>query len=314
MIACRICGNTSGNQSHQARELMFGTQEIFEYIECGYCGCLQIGCLPDDMSAYYPLDYYSFETPRQRTQPAWLAALRRIRNRHFLGNTSWLGRILAIGSEKPEYFGWLGMADRRSLDMRILDVGCGSGKLLLKLAREGFSNLLGVDLYIPADIEYSNGVKVLKQPLAQLNQRFDFVMLNHSFEHMPDPDRVLAELRLLLGESGVLMLRIPVANCYARRKYGIHWVGWDAPRHFYLHTTRSLSLVAERNGLEVFNVVYDSTVAQFIGSELYLLGTNRPSKSKLKLPPNQKAALEKFAGELNDRFDGDTACFYLRRA
>ena len=57
-FACRICRNEHGNTSFQAREMMFGFGDEFEYVECAQCGCLQIRSYPADLSKYYPSNYY----------------------------------------------------------------------------------------------------------------------------------------------------------------------------------------------------------------------------------------------------------------
>ena len=61
MPACKICGNSVGNTLYTVREMMFGTREEFEYLECAQCGCVQLWNVPADLSPYYPPDYYSFE-------------------------------------------------------------------------------------------------------------------------------------------------------------------------------------------------------------------------------------------------------------
>src|SRR6185503_4644963 len=110
-----------------------------------------------------------------------------------------------------------------TLDSRILDVGCGAGGLLLKLQREGFRSLLGADPFIQADIDYGNGVKILKRGVDALEEQYDFIMLHHSFEHVPDPAAVLGKLALRLAPGRTLLVRVPVADSHARRTYGIHW-------------------------------------------------------------------------------------------
>ena len=56
--SCRICGNSENNRKHIAREMMFGTRERFEYLECARCGTVQLIDVPD-LSRYYPEDYYA---------------------------------------------------------------------------------------------------------------------------------------------------------------------------------------------------------------------------------------------------------------
>src|SRR6185503_2630804 len=101
-----------------------------------------------------------------------------------------------------------------TLDSRILDVGCGAGGLLLKLQREGFRSLLGADPFIQADIDYGNGVRVLKRTADNVDGQFDFVMLHHSFEHMPDPAASLRILAHKLAPKGTLLIRVPVADSH----------------------------------------------------------------------------------------------------
>ena len=317
--ACRICGNTEGNASHFPKEMMFGWREAFEYIECARCGCLQIAQIPANLEKYYPRDgYYSYKPPTKKQNPAWLLALRHERTHYMLGRFSPIGMLLAKLSKPQEHFDWF--AGRGlTLDSRILDVGCGAGGLLLKLQREGFRSLLGADPFIEADIDYGNGVRVLKRSVGELEGQYDFIMLHHSFEHMPDPAAALKALARLLAAGGTLLLRIPVADSWARRHYGLNWMAWDAPRHLYLHTRKSMELLASGAGMEIAGVVHDSSGQQFSSSELYIRGVPyvehgkyRPSGRPDAYSQSEWDAFQQRAAELNRKGEGDTACFYLK--
>ena len=299
---------------------MFGWREAFEYIECARCGCLQIARIPANLEKYYPREgYYSYRPPKQKQNPNWLLALRHERTRHLLGGYSPIGMLLARLSKPQEHFDWF--AGRGlTLDARILDVGCGAGGLLLKLQREGFRSLLGADPFIEADIDYGNGVKVLKRGVGELAGQFDFVMLHHSFEHMPEPAAALKQLARLVAPRGTLLLRIPVADSWARQHYGLNWMAWDAPRHLYLHTRKSMALLAEGAAMQVESVVHDSSGQQFSSSELYIRGVPYVEHGKYR-PGNgpgafSQEAWDEFqarAAELNRKGEGDTACFYLKQ-
>jgi 2-polyprenyl-3-methyl-5-hydroxy-6-metoxy-1,4-benzoquinol methylase len=73
-------------------------------------------------------------------------------------------------------------------------------------------------------------------------------MLHHSFEHMDNPCGVLKQIDKLLNPDGELLIRIPVSDSFAWRKYGVDWFQLDAPRHFFLHTTKSIALLAKNSG------------------------------------------------------------------
>ncbi|HLX80717.1 MAG TPA: class I SAM-dependent methyltransferase [Burkholderiales bacterium] len=319
MAACRICGNIEGNASFFPKEMMFGWREEFEYLECGRCGCLQIARIPADLGKYYPRDgYYSYKAPKQKHYPGWMLALRHQRTRYFLGEFSPVGAVIGALSKRPEHFDWL--RGRASLGSRIVDIGCGAGGLLLKLQREGFRSLLGADPFIEADIDYGNGVRVLKCGVEELEGQYDFVMLHHSFEHVPDPAATLAVLARKLAPGGTLLLRIPVSDCWAHRHYGLNWMAWDAPRHLYLHTQKSMELLAAGASMEITSVVYDSSGQQFSSSELYIRGVPyiehgkyRPGNSLNSFSQAEWDSFQARAAELNRRGEGDTACFYLRR-
>lgn len=298
---------------------MFGWREEFEYLECARCGCLQIARIPEDLSRYYPSDgYYSYKPPKQKHYPGWLLRLRHERTRYFLGEFSIAGAVLGLISRRPEHFDWFRQG-RVRLDSRIVDIGCGAGGLLLKLQREGFRSLLGADPFIQADIDYGNGVKILKHGLEELEGQYDFVMLHHSFEHMPDSAAALQALSRKVAPGGTLLLRIPVSDCYARKHYGLNWMAWDAPRHLVLHTRKSMELLAAGAGMAIANVVYDSSGQQISSSELYLRGVPyvehgkyRPGSRPDAFSQEEWDGFQKRAAELNRRGEGDTACFYLR--
>ncbi len=297
--------------------MMFGLRDEFEYLECARCGCLQIAEIPDDLSKYYPEEYYSLEPVRSRRRNAMVSWALRQRARHQLGDPNLTGWLIAKAGRPRDYFEWLRRA-RVRFDSEILDIGCGAGGLLVKLQRHGFTRLTGVDPFIAGDIDYGSGLRVLKNDLAGMDGRFDLVLSNHSFEHMPDPLSSLKEIRRLLKPDGCALLRMPYADCYAWRKYGIHWVQLDPPRHLFVHTRRSMSILGGEAGLNLDDITFDSTDFQFLGSEQYVrdipLRDPRSFFENPKKSPFSGKEIRSFsrrAAELNLNGEGDQACFYM---
>jgi SAM-dependent methyltransferase len=199
-----------------------------------------------------------------------------------------------------------------NFDSKILDVGSGSGRKLLSMQRSGFRNLIGIDPFNNADITYDNGLKVLKKEIFEMYENYDFIMLHHSFEHMDSPLKVLIKLNELLKPEGHLLIRIPVANSYAWRKYKDFWYALDAPRHFFLHTTQSMQLLAESSGLKIDDIEYDSPVAQLIYSEKYLRNMRSSERNDL-FSKKEIKYFKKEVERLNRVGDGDCACFFLSK-
>jgi 2-polyprenyl-3-methyl-5-hydroxy-6-metoxy-1,4-benzoquinol methylase len=314
---CEICKNTVGNKIHVAREMMLGLRELFQYLECQACGCLQLINPPEDMSRYYPANYTAFGGLRQlkfSTLQGLRDQVRKRRNEGFFGKQSWLDRCLTNRYENLQLRAFAGMGlDRKA---RILDVGCGSGILVADLRELGYENVLGLDLFIPRTLDDGNRVRVVKGELQDLTgTNWDVIMFHHSFEHMPNPSAVLRVARNLLNPGGHCLIRIPVLG-WAWQHYGVHWAQLDAPRHLFLHTVKSFRLLVEAVGLEVCEVSYDSNELQFWVSELYSKNIDLASVgSSRRQKVFSRSKMQDFktrARRLNIEGQADSAVFKLK--
>lgn len=313
---CRICGNFDGNRMIYAKEMMFGFGDVFPYFECARCGCLQIAELPLNLAKYYPKGYYSY---RGRFQEKGLRQfLAGLRDRFAVSGKGIVGRIIHAEFPREDMHfihqipGWQ--------KARVLDVGCGAGSFLYALREFGMQNLLGVDPFNEADIEYRNGLVIQRRGVLEVEGIWDLVTFHHSFEHIPDPFLTLEKVSGLLADGGLCVIRMPTVPSYAWAHYGVNWVQLDAPRHFFIHSTKSLSMVAQKAGMVIEKVIHDSTAFQFWGSEKYARGI--PLRDRRSLFENWKNPLfsrremsdfRKRAEELNVVGQGDQAAFFLRK-
>lgn len=318
-VSCKICGNAGGNKIHAAREMMLGLRTEFHYVECAECGSVWLVDPPSDLSIYYPPDYYSFAKPKQGKgfKKALVSHLQEKRNQSYLGEGGWIGRYLARRYENAALRATLRLNIDRS--SRILDVGCGSGKLLLRLHDLGFKNLGGLDPFISEDIHYDNGICIRKGSLKDIEgEKWDALMFHHSLEHVPDPMPALRTIGDLLHAGGQCLVRLPVVS-WAWEHYATSWRGLDPPRHFWLPTQRGMGVLAQSAGLALTNIEYDSDRDQFWLSELYLRGHAYTevgsSWSKLKkfFTRKQLAEFQHKARMLNEKGRGDTAAFFLEK-
>ncbi len=316
---CRICYNSASNVVWHVREMMFGQGVSFPYFECSKCGCLQIVEVPTNLGKYYPPQYYSFAQPVLSDSSSFLPFLKRARFDYLVNRKNVLGRLTVAIRGEPTILSAIARAGA-SRDQNILDVGCGSGRLLLYLASIGFRRLTGIDPYVETDIRYENGVRILKRQLDDLDERFDLIMLHHSFEHVREPLSTLEHLHRLLNPNCLLLLRMPTVDSFAWRNYRANWVQLDAPRHLHLHSKRSLELLAGQSGFTFEGLKYDSWAIQFWGSEQYARGI--PLMDPRSIAQDRKSTLftsaelarfDKQSVELNRKGDGDQAAFYLRR-
>jgi 2-polyprenyl-3-methyl-5-hydroxy-6-metoxy-1,4-benzoquinol methylase len=281
--------------------------------------CLQIDKIPEDMSKYYNQNYPSFDNP---VKFSFSRIFRKVRDKYIFTGKGFLGKIFytffSFWPLEPDLFRKNNILEK---DKSILDVGCGTGKLLLTLKENGFNNLLGIDPFLEKDIEYENGLKILKKALQELTDKFDIIMLNHSLEHIPNQLETIRAASRLLNKNGICVIRIPVVSSFAWETYKEYWNGIAPPMHFFLHSIKSMNILAGMANMKIENTLFDSCFAQFFYSEL---NAKRKSHSPLKMvsryllypyylinyPKIMK--YKRKAEKLNEQGRGDYCCFILR--
>ncbi len=315
-MQCRICGNKKNNQEYEAQEMMLGYRDVFLYFQCSMCDCLQIENIPSDISKYYTDGYYSYKSVSKLNIIERL--VKNLRNESAVFNKGIIGKLLYAKYPAIEYRSLAHLPIRK--DYNILDVGCGVGIFQHSLREIGFKNLLGIDPFNEKDIEYGNGLRIQKKNIHEVQGKWDVIMFHHSLEHIPDQEKILKTAFDLLKPGGYCIIRVPTVSSYAWKNYGMKWVQIDAPRHFYLHSIKSIEILSRRINFELSKVIYDSTAFQFWGSDQYLrnIPLNDPH-SYLFNPKNSifsKKDISEFskrAKELNAANLGDQAVFYLKK-
>lgn len=315
--SCRICGNTEDNTKYTAREMMYGSRKEFGYFQCDSCDCLQIETIPENMEQYYPEDYYSFDKYDGKKFEGFKGAIKKSQYKAAALSGSCyqktLGRL--FGKKEYDIFNDLEVTQTT----RILDVGCGNGRnFLYPLAEVGFTNVSGCDPYLEETIAYDNGLTIENVSVVDMEGNYEIITYHHAFEHLERPFLNLEKVYELLTHNGVCIIRIPTVSSHAWQHYGTDWVQLDAPRHFFLHSIKSMEILAQKTGFEIYNVEFDSTHFQFTGSEKYQndIPLSDP-KSKGFLNSIQRKYEEYNYGlqanRLNKDDFGDQAAFYLRK-
>ncbi|MDH3382222.1 MAG: class I SAM-dependent methyltransferase [Flavobacteriaceae bacterium] len=315
-MKCRICSNKENNLECEAKEMMFRLDEAFVYFQCSLCGCLQIKEFPENIAKYYPSDYYSYK-PVSKVGPLTQIIIR-LRNNYEVFKTGFLGQLISGKFPNPTLraLNYLNLNKESS----ILDVGCGKGEALNHLKEIGFKNLLGIDPFNEYDITYENGLIIEKKILSEVNGKWDLIMFIHSFEHLMEQESVLKTVFSLLSEGGVCLIKVPISSSYAFKHYGVDWVQLDAPRHFFLHSIKSMEILTKKMGFKITKTSYESTSFQLWGSEQYKKGvllTDENSylvnKKKSIFSKREIKEFEKKAHELNEEGLGDEVAFYLQK-
>jgi len=321
-LNCRVCGNTTGNRKYRIAEMMFGTGDVFEYFECNRCGCLQIAEIPSNLPEFYPQGYYSLEDdPKPHTRFRSFV-LKQVCRYALCGPGPLGGWTYRLLSRRLPTLALLGLTGVRA-NARILDVGSGTGRFVRLLRRGGFA-ALGIDPYVSHDIcDSFNAPLVLNRSLHEhclsCEEKYDVIIFDHSFEHLPDPLAALSATRNLLESrsSATCIIQTPTVSSWAWEHYREHWVQLDAPRHLHLQSLGSMCLLASKAGFKVERVLFTSTEFQFWGSEQYRRGVPLMSDGSYRqgTPLFSRAEIAVFrrrAASLNAAGKGDQAAFFLK--
>lgn len=125
---------------------------------------------------------------------------------------------------------------------RLLDVGC-AGKPFQPLYSRYARDSVGIDVSHTQHADARMDILADGQALPFEDEAFDAVLCTEVMEHVPEPQRLLAEIRRVLRPGGVAVMTTPFL-------VPEHEQPWD----FFRYTRFGLRYLAERAGLEVVEV------------------------------------------------------------
>ncbi len=198
--------------------------------------------MPTDPALYYPTEYYAYAappTPRRSPLLRWL--YRRGYAPKLVGLST---RVLYGPGPTPAY----------RPHGRILDVGCGNGTWLMKMAALGWE-VAGVEPGLQAaQAAQAAGLAVQHGTLETVDYApgsFDVVRIWHVLEHVPQPLATLRQAYRLLKPGGQLIIGVPNIGGWLARLAGPFWFDLDVPRHVWHWTPQPLAVLVERAGLRI---------------------------------------------------------------
>ncbi len=121
---------------------------------------------------------------------------------------------------------------------RLLEIGCGLGHLVGQL--EDTFDTYGIDLnhWTVRQSKTAAFKTVLHTANAQelpfANGVFDVVIIKHIVEHLPQPERAIAEIGRVTASGGILILSTPNLSSLLKPWKGERWIGYQDPTHISL--------------------------------------------------------------------------------
>ena len=183
---------------------------------------------------------------------------------------------------------------------KLLDMGCGTGDFL-KIAQQNNWDITGIEPNIRARTianKKTNNLVYGAERLIKLDQKsYDVITLWHVLEHLHNFEEQLLILKNLLKPNGTLIIAVPNFKSYDAQYYQNFWAAYDVPRHLWHFSKNSISIIANKNKMEVIKVLPLKFDAYYVSllSEKYKTRFMNPLKafwiafrSNLKAKRNQE--------------------------
>ena len=299
---CPACGGVGKKLLYaDATDTVFrsapGSWGVFECLECGSA---YLDPRPNEESiglAYQ--DYYTHEM----AEPAIVRRVGRVRrwlhdalngyaNSRFelsLAPATRLGGLIVslippLRSAADAF--WRQLPSTQDEEKKVLDIGCGNGSFLARVANAGWT-VCGIEPDEKAvDRCRMKGLNVMTGGMEKLARfsanTFDWVTLSHVIEHVHDPRMLLLETLRVLKPGGLLWLETPNIQSKGHRKYGVYWRGLEVPRHLVIFNRSSLSGLLDQSGFTGIRWRGHGLVAPatFAASEAAMVGLKGTSGSR----------------------------------
>lgn len=210
------------------------------YGVCTVCGSYvnRVPPLPEELTRLYSLDLYWRARQKLKGHPTIEG---RPQNDLTDGRvTYWLKLIEHYGPKNGQ----------------VLEIGCGSGVLLIELRRKGYQ-CIGVepDTRTAEWVRSKTGLDIrsgffpeVDVPACDLFLAFDVI------EHSPDPIGFMVGIGKLLVPGGIAIIQTPIERYGYQPPFGERFGNaFDDVEHLFLLSDKAIEMLAAKAGLEVVN-------------------------------------------------------------
>ena len=268
---CKLCGQQGRMLYEGLNDRLFGASGTWTQKICtnNDCGLVWLDPMPveEDLGKAYSSYFTHQDISRnnslalrlyQSAKHGYLA----LKYDYYRDETSWFSRLMGLafychpGLRADVDFGTFYLDAHNG--GRLLEVGCGSGRMLKAMAERGWS-AEGVD-FDPNAVTNARqkGLTVHLGSLADQHfpdNTFDAIVMSHVIEHVPDPLVLLLECQRILKSGAILISVTPNTSSFGHQVFRSSWLHLDPPRHLYLLNSRIFLKMAKSAGFTEANVL-----------------------------------------------------------
>jgi len=243
---CPLCDAADLPELYIAQDPHYGIAGSYHVARCKRCALVFLNPMDSDeeLTALYPEDYYAHRDDRE--VPRWKQLTKQL-----LGYWN--------GTKEPIF-------DKPG---RFLDIGCGSGSFVARMARHGWESF-GIDVNkTAAELGRSKGLKIIHGSLREATLSagyFDYIRASHCLEHVSCPHETLDEIFRLLKPDGTLLIAVPNIGSLNARLFRKYWWHLCAPVHTFSYSVETLTRMLDQHGFVIRKTVFNSDYVGLLGS------------------------------------------------
>jgi 2-polyprenyl-3-methyl-5-hydroxy-6-metoxy-1,4-benzoquinol methylase len=221
---CPLCGATGGRETLR--------HDRWRLIECGGCGLAYMPEIPTGAAV--------------ETQFEWADSFKRERWERWMRNPLFRAATFAAILVRPprEYRAMRRIRRYLPPPVRMLDIGCGNGRLVATALAAKARRRLPTERILCgrlADFDLPAG-------------SFDLITSVSYMEHEPDPAAIARRCAILLRPGGVCAHKTPNYASRLRGVLGAKWSGYRWPEHVQYFTPATILRLMQTAGFETIDV------------------------------------------------------------
>ena len=257
--SCPNCGANQATLHGGLTDRIFGTAGDWNLSACSNkdCQLAWLNPMPLESEIAKAYEQYYTHEPQESESPDSGTSM-------FKTLQGWYAKLLGCAAERASLETFFLESDEPK---KVLDVGCGNGARLKRLAALGWQAegqevdsaaaetaiALGLDVHVGSIHDEHFAAR-----------KYDAIVSNHVIEHLHDPAVLIRRCHDLLEENGKLVVITPNIRSFGSRLFGKNWRGLEPPRHIQIYSPAAMRKLMHDCGYRDVSVFTSSARADLL--------------------------------------------------